>query len=117
MESVLIKEQKSSKTVLYTWPCVVENVTGVEWKSVHQENVSRGHIFLGNPVLPNRIFCLPQDQVSSLQFVFYHVILFDTWHLDVLLHVVDDSIYDDTNDASSLHWLIAELKRCHMCLL
>ena len=38
----------------------------VRGKSVHQENVSRGHIFLGNPVLPDRIYCLPQDQMSPL---------------------------------------------------
>ena len=25
-----------------------------------------GHIFLGNPVLPERMYCPPLDQVSSL---------------------------------------------------
>ena len=38
----------------------------VRGKSVHQENLFRGHILLGNPVLPDRIYCLPQDQMSLL---------------------------------------------------
>ena len=35
-----------------------------EEKSVCQENMSEGHIFIGNSVLPDRIYCLPQEQMS-----------------------------------------------------
>ena len=38
---------------------------GVRGKSVCQENVSGEHIFLGNAVQLDSIYCLPQEQVSS----------------------------------------------------
>ena len=36
-----------------------EMYLGVGGKSVRQENVSGGYIFLGNSVLPDRIYCPP----------------------------------------------------------
>ena len=78
-----------------------------------EENVSvrkmclREHIFLGKPVLPDRIYCPPQDQVFPCNsYVSYHVILFNTtmefYFVLQQLHV-DDTIYDHTNGAPSQH--------------
>ena len=42
--------------------------TGVGGSYVCQENVSGGDIFLGNSVLPDRIYCPPWDTLSSYVF-------------------------------------------------